>query len=319
MIGNEWSNSKECQSIAQAPPNAENVWGTCHTQYPPGGSSVKGNHIDGGEPEVVLSPSPGIITIDSPVPQSIPKNTNKFVRLVSIESDDGVELQRQSPDLTKSSCPVVSPIVSPGSVISETSDEEIKICPSRPSSLSAPVADGIAVNDNDVLCGRGGETNHHPGNVRYRALVKEMQHKYLLAKRRDKPQIARKIVDVVRERNGRFLKRCPNRGEWREIGQNKAREKTSQALREGAPEIREIYGNNAGCVGVPAKKDQAFPTPKDSLLAQATNQNSLLIVPPSVAGNNSGLTPNEKIPTKHADPPVFSLPTVQQTMPRQQH
>eukprot|EP00548_Thalassiothrix_antarctica_P012234 CAMPEP_0194155048 /NCGR_PEP_ID=MMETSP0152-20130528/62990_1 /TAXON_ID=1049557 /ORGANISM="Thalassiothrix antarctica, Strain L6-D1" /LENGTH=341 /DNA_ID=CAMNT_0038861605 /DNA_START=72 /DNA_END=1097 /DNA_ORIENTATION=+ len=95
------------------------------------------------------------------------------------------------------------------------------------------------VQPDDVLCGRGGETNHHPGNVQYRGLVKKYQRLYLKAKRRDKPKIARLIVDTVRRRSGRFLKKDSTSGSWKDVGNNKAREKTSQALREGAPEIRE--------------------------------------------------------------------------------
>lgn len=97
----------------------------------------------------------------------------------------------------------------------------------------------VLVMENDVLSGRGGESNHHTGNVRYRNLVKAMQLEYLSAKRRDKPLIARKIVEIIRSGNppGRFLKRN-GEGNWEEISVTKAREKTSQALRENAPEIR---------------------------------------------------------------------------------
>ena len=100
----------------------------------------------------------------------------------------------------------------------------------------------IVVQPNDVLCGRGGETNHHPGNIRYRSLVKAYQKLYLLAKRRDKPKIAQCIVVSVRGVDGRFLRRTKNaiKGNvWVDVGNVKAREKTSQALREGAPNLRE--------------------------------------------------------------------------------
>jgi len=105
-------------------------------------------------------------------------------------------------------------------------------------------ANDIVVQPNDVLCGRGGETNHHPGNIRYRSLVKAYQKLYLLAKRRDKPKIAQCIVVSVRGVNGRFLKRTKNANNaggssWVDVGNVKAREKTSQALREGAPNLRE--------------------------------------------------------------------------------
>jgi hypothetical protein len=93
------------------------------------------------------------------------------------------------------------------------------------------------VEPTDVLCGRGGETNHHPGNIQYRLLVKAFQPLYVSAKRREKPLIAQCIVYSVRQVGGRFLKRL-NEKEWQDVGNTKAREKTSQALREGAPELR---------------------------------------------------------------------------------
>ena len=69
--------------------------------------------------------------------------------------------------------------------------------------------------------------------------MKKYQPQYLKAKRRVKPQIARQIVDTIRRRNGRFLKKVTGENTWRDVGNTKAREKTSQALREGAPELRD--------------------------------------------------------------------------------
>lgn len=94
------------------------------------------------------------------------------------------------------------------------------------------------VQPNDVLCGRGGETNHHAGNIQYRQFVKACQRAYIAAKRRDKPFIAKRVVLAVRKLGGRFLKKDQATNSWRDVGNTKAREKTSQALREGAPELR---------------------------------------------------------------------------------
>lgn len=93
-------------------------------------------------------------------------------------------------------------------------------------------------SNKDVLCGRGGETNHHPGNVFFRTCVKACQVDYIEAKRRDKPFIAQRIVLMVRKVGGRFLKRDSETTTWKEITTTKSREKTSQALREGAPDLR---------------------------------------------------------------------------------
>ncbi len=96
------------------------------------------------------------------------------------------------------------------------------------------------INNNDVLCGRGGATNSHIGNRAFRQLVKEYKDKYLRAKKKEKPSVAGEIVDKIRSLDppGRFLKKDRDTGYWLDIGDIRAKEKTSQALREGAPLIR---------------------------------------------------------------------------------
>ena len=105
------------------------------------------------------------------------------------------------------------------------------------------------IKSSDVLCGRGGATNSHSGNRSFRSLVKRHQDRYLRAKKRDKPSVAAAIVDLVRDRGGRFLRRheTSTQGEilWVDIGDERAREKTCQALREGAPELRRRRGRGA--------------------------------------------------------------------------
>ena len=60
------------------------------------------------------------------------------------------------------------------------------------------------------------------------------QDGYLHAVKSEKKEIARSIVATIRSRGGRFLRKCTDgRVGWLEIGDKKAREKTSQALREG--------------------------------------------------------------------------------------
>mmetsp|Transcript_16694 Transcript_16694/g.23540 ORF Transcript_16694/g.23540 Transcript_16694/m.23540 type:complete len:495 (+) Transcript_16694:257-1741(+) len=105
---------------------------------------------------------------------------------------------------------------------------------------------GNHISQSDVLCGRGGLTNHHAGNMFFRRLVRLKQEAYLLASKREKAGVARDIVDSIRALDppGRFLKKdAKHPNTWVEIGDRKAREKTSQALREGAPELREVVKN----------------------------------------------------------------------------
>jgi hypothetical protein len=121
-------------------------------------------------------------------------------------------------------------VVTPGGVACE-SDETTAIARNN----------GIEPHENDVLCGRGGSINSHPGNERFRDLVERRKRVYLTARfKREKRLIANSIVSEIRALNpsGRFLTRDSKTGFWCDIGDEKARDKTSQALRENAPSIR---------------------------------------------------------------------------------
>ena len=94
----------------------------------------------------------------------------------------------------------------------------------------------------DVLCGRGGGTNSHSGNARYRNIVTDNKPQYITCAKKDKINVSKSIVEKIRTQNppGRFLSRDDENGLWHDIGDKKAIEKTAQALREGAPDIREV-------------------------------------------------------------------------------
>jgi hypothetical protein len=89
-----------------------------------------------------------------------------------------------------------------------------------------------AINRYDVLLGRGGLTNSHVGNKHFRAVVAEYQPTYLVAKKKDKKEIAKEIVARIHASGGRFLKRTADSEVWSEVTEKKALEKTSQSLRE---------------------------------------------------------------------------------------
>jgi len=118
----------------------------------------------------------------------------------------------------------------------EEIDFDVTDPPSEPHTppSKVPVCESPAdVNSYDVLCGRGGGTNSQVGNRRFRKLVEDFQPIYLLARRKEKPLLARTIVLIIRKRGGRFLKKDEETGELYEVGDTKAEAKTSQALREG--------------------------------------------------------------------------------------
>ncbi|KAI2512080.1 hypothetical protein MHU86_2368 [Fragilaria crotonensis] len=99
-------------------------------------------------------------------------------------------------------------------------------------------------HDHDVLLGRGGLSNHHPGNNWYRCLVRSNKTLYDQAPKHakhltatqyhTKKGIAEAIVDGLQARDppGRFLQKCNKTGLWMEASYDTAVRKTSQALRE---------------------------------------------------------------------------------------
>jgi len=101
-------------------------------------------------------------------------------------------------------------------------------------------------HDNDVLSGRGGNINIHPGNETFRRIVEIKKRVYLTAQlKSDKRRIADSVITTIKELHppGRFLAKNPSTGLWYDVGYEKARDKTSQALRENAPSIRREIEN----------------------------------------------------------------------------
>jgi hypothetical protein len=101
------------------------------------------------------------------------------------------------------------------------------------SDAEASQIQAMNIGTNDVLLGRGGATNNHGGNQRFRLLVAEHQREYLEARKHDKVIIARRIVALVHAEGGRFLQNGATKDQWVEVTEKRAQEKTSQALREG--------------------------------------------------------------------------------------
>jgi hypothetical protein len=84
--------------------------------------------------------------------------------------------------------------------------------------------------------------NSYPGNKQYRKFIDQKKQLYLTARfKREKRLISCQIVDQVRNLNppGRFLmKDLANPSIWHDIGDEKARDKTSQTLRQTVLTVR---------------------------------------------------------------------------------
>lgn len=81
--------------------------------------------------------------------------------------------------------------------------------------------EGVSPLENDVLCGKGLTTNTHIGTVQFRALLAETKYEYLAAKPGEKKVIARKIVNIIHSRGGRFLQKDAF-GSWQPVDDEKA-------------------------------------------------------------------------------------------------
>jgi hypothetical protein len=105
------------------------------------------------------------------------------------------------------------------------------------------------ITDCDVLFGRGGKANHHPGNQFYLDKIKELKPLYAKCERKsEKTKVAQSVVDFINhEQKGNFLEMDEETGRWFIAANKAARTKASQALRddntaESRAKKRQKYG-----------------------------------------------------------------------------
>jgi len=99
----------------------------------------------------------------------------------------------------------------------------------------------------DILAGRGGGTNRHDGNIRFRDEARKLRIIYKDGEtdRRTKYVISQELVQRVREYGGRFLEKGRD-GRWYEMDERSARKKASQVLREEKWEWNKKVEENEG-------------------------------------------------------------------------
>jgi hypothetical protein len=123
-------------------------------------------------------------------------------------------------------------VTSPMSTISSnaTFDTSNKSSSKRRTDIEQPCT-------NDILCGRGGSSNRHLGNIHFRELVAANKSIYVGLTKKQKMLVARKIVDAIHNTNGRFLSKDLDTGLFYDIGLPRSLEKTSQG-KENTNKIR---------------------------------------------------------------------------------
>ncbi|CAB9528778.1 expressed unknown protein [Seminavis robusta] len=92
----------------------------------------------------------------------------------------------------------------------------------------------------DIMMGRGGMSNNHPGNKHYHTVLETRAWEYSQLKGRNaKTDLAWEVFHQLKREGARFLKYDKPTGEYIEASNDDARKKISQRLRELALEVRE--------------------------------------------------------------------------------
>eukprot|EP00428_Durinskia_dybowskii_P022728 CAMPEP_0170206150 /NCGR_PEP_ID=MMETSP0116_2-20130129/2626_1 /TAXON_ID=400756 /ORGANISM="Durinskia baltica, Strain CSIRO CS-38" /LENGTH=496 /DNA_ID=CAMNT_0010456555 /DNA_START=288 /DNA_END=1778 /DNA_ORIENTATION=- len=163
-------------------------------------------------------------------------------------------------------------------------------------------------SNTDVLLGRGGGINNHIGNRVFRDWVRERKDDYnLAASKAEKTRVAKEVMDRVHRQSppGRFLQKDPSAGStggwWVEVDELRALSKTSQALREGAPQIRAAHQGKPPVTRKRKNTSTTSTSPSKPGLSHSSRAK------PAVPMLDSTTVPNPSSPTRTR--PSSSLPS----------
>ena len=122
------------------------------------------------------------LTEDNNKMSSIPSSTNHSAS--SATNNNNSDTKRANETLTSLKPPSNTTLSQQPKQKEVETPEQIAFRKSYPlTNISEPT-------NNDCLFGRGGGTNHHPGNKHYRSIVDSQKQRYLNSKRLDKPMVA---------------------------------------------------------------------------------------------------------------------------------
>ncbi|GKY92792.1 hypothetical protein MPSEU_000248900 [Mayamaea pseudoterrestris] len=142
----------------------------------------------------------------------------------------------------------------------------------QPGSNIWPMQQIVQPHNNDILMGRGGKNNQHAGNERLRQMARHYCEQYKVSKKKGKSNISRTLVGMIRNLDppGRFLKKDPTSRLWEDVGDETAREKASQVLRDAVALAHpELYAEEQkqqhpeSLYGVPSLDETAASSTED--------------------------------------------------------
>jgi hypothetical protein len=163
------------------------------------------------------------------------------------------------------------------------------------------------LNPADVVLGRGAGPNDHSGNIAFRELVQELKPSYTATvNRKMKRHIAGKIVQAVKARRGRFLKRAPGHDDdvFVLAEEEVVLEKAKQALRHGRCTVKSR--NKAGRVSSVSSLLSSPVTSTSKTLSTCSDMDQVATVTP--VGSRIALT--ERPCSVHASPAAAASPTL---------
>ena len=96
----------------------------------------------------------------------------------------------------------------------------------------------------DVLFGRGGLTNNHHGNARFRAVAAQLRPAYKATTSKTvKRQISKHLMNMMKKEGARFLRRNSDGPNYYVVDDIVAIDKSSQAIRED-PDVTRVRREN---------------------------------------------------------------------------
>jgi len=179
----------------------------------------------------------------------------------------------------------------------------------KPRKIIPEVKEYVDFTQKDILFGRGGRSNHHPGNKAYRTIVTDQQSHYRNCDKNEKTKVAQGIVDyVLTTIGGRFLELDKETQRWFLVPNVVARRKVGQALRENnteearAAKRAKYQGKLNSMKGIP----EVATKPGDSL---STSGIAPVIAPIAAINDGSNsIVPIAAIPMSIAENNVPAVP-----------
>jgi hypothetical protein len=123
-----------------------------------------------------------------------------------------------------------------------------------------------AIQDDDVLLGRGPFCYRNPGNIKFRSMIRSCVDKYVIdAPRSYKSNIVQALIKTANDKGIRFIVRSKQDGNWYEAHPYVVQLKVSHALRDARNSITTSVKNKKTTSSSDPKQSWKQSTRKDAI------------------------------------------------------